>query len=92
MLIVTIRQSYDYFSGQKEDHLTASNLLDSWKLYKKTASRDFDYGDAWQATCFTIKHTYEAVLKPQRPHARSKEAWEAIKASNDAFKDCYLPF
>ena len=84
MQLTVDRHHYDYFGGAcKHEYKHFTNLLEGWNAYKRTQAKDYDYGDAWQhTTCFaTLDHT--VVAKPQRPHARTKSEWLALKVLMD---------
>lgn len=72
---------YDYFSGQIFERETYTSLLEAWSVYKRTKAQDFDYGDSYQHTSFSIVHDASVPLAPQRPHARSAWEWDIIKSA-----------
>lgn len=88
------RTFYDYFGGEKRESTKHVNLLAGWEAFKKGRAHDFDYGDAFQRTTYTIRHDYTAQNKPQRPHARSLYAWKKMceeKAEQD-FRNSHMGF
>lgn len=80
------REFYDYFGGQKFERETYTNLLEAWSVYKHTKAKDFNYGDSYQYTSFSVVHDDSVPLTPQRPHARSAWEWELV---HDSMKKVY---
>lgn len=80
MKLIIDTEFYDYFGGQKGTYMALAPINSAYKEFKRIQSKDFDYGDTYQRTrCFLVYEDYS--LAPQRPHARSKEAWLKIKES-----------
>lgn len=79
MKIIIDRDFYSYFAGSNQhDYYHFTNLLEAWNEYKRIRATDFHYSDAYQHTTIRIYRNDSVATKPQRPHARSAEAWRRI--------------
>ena len=78
MYFVTI-DSYDWFTGQQRNVRGFSTLMEAWEFYKSNSKYDFDYGDHYKDTRKPVraKDADAIVLPKQRPHARTKQEYDA---------------
>jgi hypothetical protein len=85
--IVEIR-SYDYFAGNTRKATQFATLLEAWNSFINARKHDFDFGDHYRCTRIYGVKNDAVALKPQRPHARSAQEWEATNFVNEvAFAD-----
>ena len=75
---------YDYFAGASSyEYKSYTNLLDFWKEYTRIRESDYDYGDSFRSTDYFAIPDDTVVLKPQRPHARTKYEWEELLRASE---------
>ena len=94
MKMLIIVKEYDSFarngSNNHEEQFVAEGALNAYNKYKELKAHDFDYDDHYVETrLWRIKGgtNYPYILKPQRPHARTKEDWEEMNQSPFPFFD-----
>ena len=85
-LIFTV-ESYNYFrrnNAHQFEKKVFDNIVEGFKAYKESLSKDYNYGDAFQYTrdikLISPEITPERI---NRWHARSKEEWEEIEEYNE---------